>query len=91
MDYALANGIVSSPYVNYNTNATRSEFAVILDNALPDEALTKINNVGDGAVPDVSEAYSYGPAVYELYRGVFCPEATVWEPSIPSATLRARR
>ena len=68
VDYAVSNGIPVEAYTNYNAPATRSDFAVIMAGAFPDEALTPINRINDGAIPDVFESYSYGPAVYRLYR-----------------------
>ena len=68
VDYALENGIIAEAYKNYNAPATRSDFAVIISGALPDEAVTPINRVDNGAIPDVYEHYSYGLAVYKLYR-----------------------
>lgn len=67
-DYALKNGIISKDYTDYNAPATRSEFAQILTNALPQEALAVKNNIADNAIPDVPLTYSYAPAVYELYK-----------------------
>ena len=68
VDYALANDIIKSQYRNYNANISRSDFAVIIAGSVPDEAVTPINNVPDGAIPDVAYSYSYGEAVYSLYR-----------------------
>ena len=68
VEYALSNGIIDGKYKNYGAAATRSDFAVIIYGALPDEAITPINRVADGAIPDVYESYSYGRAVYTLYR-----------------------
>jgi S1-C subfamily serine protease len=68
VDYALENGIIASGYSNYNTTATRADFAIIFAGAFPAEALTAINNISSGAIPDGSYSYSYGPAVYLLYR-----------------------
>lgn len=67
-DYALANGIISSDYPDYATPATRSEFAMILSKALPEEALSVRNTVEDNAIPDVPMEFSYSQAVYSLYR-----------------------
>jgi S1-C subfamily serine protease len=66
--YAVNNGILKDTYKDYTVPATRSEFAQILSNALPEEALTARNSVADSAIPDVPYGYSYAPAVYELYR-----------------------
>ncbi|UOO38568.1 trypsin-like peptidase domain-containing protein [Oscillospiraceae bacterium CM] len=68
VDYALSNDIIPVSYPNYKANATRADFAVILAAALPDEALMAKNQIDDNAIPDVSVTYSYGPAVYKLYR-----------------------
>ena len=68
LDYALENGIPAGAYRNMNAAATRSDFAVIIAGGLPDEALTALNRIADGAIPDVFESYSYGQAVYRLYR-----------------------
>ena len=68
VDYAVKNGILKDTYKDYTVTATRSEFAQILSNALPEEALTARNSIADGAIPDVPSSYSYASAVYELYR-----------------------
>ena len=68
VDYALENGIIADIYRNYNVAATRSDFATIIAGALPDEAVTPINRIENGTIPDVYEHYSYGMAVYKLYR-----------------------
>jgi hypothetical protein len=67
-DYALENGIIPTGYSDYNATATRADFAVIFSGALPTEALTAVNNISSGAIPDVSFSDLYGPAVYLLYR-----------------------
>jgi hypothetical protein len=67
-DYSLQNGILAAPYVNYATDATRSDFAVLFAGALPDEALAAKNTIADNEIPDVRIDFSYGPAVYKLYR-----------------------
>jgi len=68
VDYAMKNGIPVGSYSNYNAAATRADFAYILAGALPDEAITPMNRIDDGAIPDVAESYNYGPSVYKLYR-----------------------
>jgi len=67
-DYARANGIPVSSFRNLNAAATRADFALIVSGAFPDEAMTPKNSIADGAVPDVFESFSYGKAVYRLYR-----------------------
>jgi hypothetical protein len=98
VEYALANGIPAGAYRNLNAAATRSDFAVIIAGALPDEAITPLNNIADGAIPDVFESYSYGQAVYKLYRagiltgsddkGTYYPGRTLTRAEAASAILR---
>ena len=68
LDYAFEHGMPVGAYRNLNAAATRADFAVIIDGAMPDEAITPINRIPDGSIPDVWELYSYGQAVYKLYR-----------------------
>lgn len=68
VNYALSNEIITTGYSNYTAPITRAEFAVILANALPSEALTAINHVEMGAIPDVPSDSNYYNAVYSLYR-----------------------
>ncbi|MDR1217151.1 MAG: trypsin-like peptidase domain-containing protein [Oscillospiraceae bacterium] len=68
MDYARGHDIAGAEHPFPEARATRADFAVILASALPEEALTPINRVDDGGIPDVAEGYSYGRAVYTLYR-----------------------
>lgn len=72
VDYAKENGIIAANYADYNAAATRAQFAQIIGAALPEEALTQINDIEDGAIPDVQQSTNYGSTVYRLYRaGVF--------------------
>jgi len=67
--YAVANGIIKDgEYTDMNAIATRAQFASIFAAALPADALTAINAVEDGKIPDVKMADSYGAAVYKLYN-----------------------
>ena len=68
VEYAVENGIPADAYRNLNASAIRSDFAIIIASAMPDEAITPINSIPDGAIPDVFESYSYGQAAYKLYR-----------------------
>ena len=87
VDYALENGILSAARTDYNTPASRAVFASVLASALPADALTAINSVDDGAIPDVPMSASYADAVYLLYRagvltgsdsaGTFRPDSTI--------------
>ena len=98
VDYALSNNILAGPYRNYDAAIIRSDFAAILSNALPDEAITPMNKVDDGAIPDVFESYSYGQAVYKLYRagvltgsdgkGTFYPGRSLTRAEAATAIMR---
>lgn len=68
VDYTLENKIIAQPYSDYNQPISRSEFVSILYNALPAEALEKINDVEDDAIPDVSMNALGAVAIYDFYR-----------------------
>jgi S1-C subfamily serine protease len=97
-DYALKNGITESDYPDYSAPATRSEFAAILSNALPPEALAVRNEVEDNAIPDVPLGFSYSPAVYALYKagvltgcdqaGSFRPNDTITRAEVAAVVVR---
>lgn len=86
LDYAAENNIVWE-FVNYNAPVTRADFAVIAGSALPDEALSSINNIENGDIPDVPEDADYAEAVYRLYNagvltgndayGTFTPDSYI--------------
>lgn len=67
VDYAVDHGIISrNQFSNYNANATRIQFAKIFANALPNEALNRINNIAEGFIPDMPSIVQ-APEVYKLY------------------------
>lgn len=70
LDYAYKNGIINSAYYfcDVTAPANRAQFAEIFADALPAEALSPINDIADGDVPDVGADSSYADAVYLLYR-----------------------
>ncbi|MDR0446304.1 MAG: trypsin-like peptidase domain-containing protein [Oscillospiraceae bacterium] len=97
--YAIENGIIDDgEYTSYEARAARSDFAMIIARALPEEAIAPLNDVPDGAVPDVAERYSYGAAVYALYRagivngggpeGEFYPNLPVTRAEAATAVMR---
>ncbi|MBR5543483.1 MAG: S-layer homology domain-containing protein [Oscillospiraceae bacterium] len=67
VDYCKANKIISKEY-NYTENTTRAGYVEIFANALTDDALKAINQVRDGAIPDVPMSAAYAPSVYKMYR-----------------------
>ena len=98
VSYALQNGLITAGYANYDAAVTRAQFAVILAAALPDEALPVINDVEDGAIPDVSTASLYAASVYQLYRagvltgtdtaGSFRPSASIQRAEVAAIVTR---
>ncbi len=99
VDYAVELGMVDEGvYSNYNSTATRAEFATILSVALPSYALKEINWIEDNAIPDVAISDSYGEAVYLLYRagiltgsdteGSFNPQQTISRTEVAAIVTR---
>ena len=65
--YAKDNGIISKDY-NWNQMATRAGYMEIFAHALPAAYLPAINNIPDGAIPDVPMTHPQADAIYTLYR-----------------------
>ncbi len=70
LDYALANHITNTysfQHSDYNEPINRREFAWIFASAFPEDenTLSKINNMPDGAIPDVNSTQGF---IYILYR-----------------------
>ena len=84
LDYASENGIIWE-FANYKEPVTRAYFALILDGALPDEALPAINTVE--LIPDVPRGMYCADSVYRLYEagvltgndayGTFTPDSYI--------------
>ena len=99
VDYAVANGIITAgQFSDYSANATRRQFAAILAKALPADALTAINAVADGQLPDVAMSSAYADSIYQLYRagvltgndrfGTFAPDTTIGRSSVAAIVAR---
>ncbi len=67
-DYCLEEGILAEPFADYGNAITRAQFAALFAAALPETALTEMNDIPDGTIPDVRLSDSWGSAVYLLYR-----------------------
>lgn len=67
-DYAKRAGIIERDYANYSAAATRAQFASIFAHALPSSALAKLNDIADGAIPDVGASHRNAQEIYLLYR-----------------------
>lgn len=88
VDYALQNGILKAARSDYTQPASRAVFASVLAAALPAEALTAINTIEDGAIPDVSMSASYADAVYLLYRAGVLTGSDSAGRFLPSSTIK---
>lgn len=98
VDYAKANDVLTYEVSDYTKAATRAEFALILANALPDEALESANKVAANAIPDVKTSDSFGDAVYKLYRagimvgndenGTFAPASNIKRSEVSAIVTR---
>jgi len=65
--YAMQHGIIDS-HGDYNALATRSQFAMMIFNALPPTAFPVLNDIPDFGINDVAPDVYFGSAVYSLYR-----------------------
>lgn len=69
VDYAIKNGIITQgQFPDMNANATRRQFAAMLAKALPAQALTPINTVNDGQIPDLEAGSPNYSDIYMLYQ-----------------------
>ena len=67
VDYAKEKNIISGDY-EWNAPATRAGYMAIFANALPEDAFQAINDIEDGAIPDVAADHQQAAAIYALYR-----------------------
>ncbi len=97
VDYAMENDIITSEY-DYNSYATRADFATILFNSLPSETFTKINNIEDGAIPDIDSKDDCYEIIYALYNagimtgsdknGTFAPNSNITRSEVSAIITR---
>ena len=87
VDYASANGIISKEY-NLSEPATRAGYMEIFANALPDSALTVINDIPDGAIPDVAMSHTQSSAIYRLYRAGILQGVDSMHRCLPSSQIK---
>lgn len=99
VDYATENGIIAEgDYSDYTKAATRAQFACIMAKALPEEALSAINYVPFGQIPDITLSETYSNAVYMLYNagiltgndsyGTFTPDSTITRSAVATIVTR---
>ena len=97
VDYAVENGIINEvQFPSYTKTATRLEFATILANALPEEALSPINTVK--RLPDVLVGSDAAYPVFLLYRagiltgsdsyGTFSPNSAITRCEVATIVTR---
>ena len=89
VDYAKANNIISKDY-DWNAQATRAGYIEIFANALPAGSLNPINEIPDGAIPDVSMAHPQAGAIYTLYRAGILQGVDPAHNCDPSSNIRRR-
>lgn len=90
--YAVRHGILDASYLDYsdaqmNTAVRRAEFVHIFFGAMRREDYTQINQIADGAIPDLPAGSGYSDEIYMLYRagiltgsdarGRFRPESSI--------------
>lgn len=98
VDYCRENGILQAEYEEWNAPAKRSEFAALLSRALPTSALPEINEIGDGAIPDVPAENADAAGIYLLYRagiltgndkyGTFSPDSEIRRSEVAAIVSR---
>jgi len=71
--FAYEKGIIEERYTTlaheeYNSPISRAEFVHIFYSALPEETYTAINDIPDGAIPDVTMEDTYADEIYTFYR-----------------------
>lgn len=99
IEYAFENQIITKgQFNNYDAEATRADFAAILEKALPDECLKEINTVDDNTIPDVKKTLENSGSIYKLYRagilvgndneGTFAPETNIDRASVVTIVSR---
>ncbi len=97
-DYCLENGIADPAEYDPDAPVTRAQFAVILANAMPDEAWESVMTVDDDAIPDVRMTDDFSEAVYKLYRagvlvgndslGTFAPDSSIRRSEVAAIVTR---
>ncbi len=85
--YAAQEASIINSYPNYESPATRAQFAQILANSINKLEFEEINYIADGSIPDIDTNAGYAEDVYMLYRagvlsgsdekGSFKPDSTI--------------
>ena len=99
VDYAISNGIMwDDQFESYTRLATRTEFAQIMACALPKSALTPLNEVYNGQIPDVKPGDAGAVEIYLLYQagiltgsdkyGTFRPDSNIQRCEVAAIVAR---
>lgn len=68
VDYAIEHHIIlENDFDNYNKAITRSQFAYLMSNALPDNEFKQINEISEGYFKDVKSTDKYRNSIYKLF------------------------
>ena len=96
VDYAKENDIAVPNVSNYSSAATRTEFAYILSNSIPETAFNQINDVEE--IPDVSSSNYAANKILLLYNsgiltgsdkyGSFHPESAITRSEVSAIITR---
>ena len=94
VDYAKDNGVITKDY-DWNAAATRAGYMEIFAKAIPDipalagmKGLTKINEIPDGAIPDVPMTHPQAAAIYKLYRAGVLQGSDAQHSCKPNSNIR---
>lgn len=68
VDYALENGIITQEFENYDAIIARWQFVYVFYNALPQSEYAVLNDIADGAIPDVAVTDVCAQEIYAFYR-----------------------
>ncbi len=73
VDFAYEKGIIDESYTlltseQYDAPISRAEFVHIFYKALPEDNYTKINEIADNTIPDVTLTDLYANEIYTFYR-----------------------
>lgn len=67
-DYALENGILTAESEDYDRTVSRRDFVALFYRALPTDSDADLNDIPDGAIPDVAAEDPGAPEIYAFYR-----------------------
>lgn len=100
VSFAVKRGIwTPDTETDYEAPVSRGQLAALLWAALPENAYSPVNQVDDGAIPDVAVGHPQSAAIYGLYRagmltgqgedGAFFPDRPLTRAELAAVTVRA--